>query len=344
MPRRPTREAAPRRSAAAQPSPWNPRTLHELLARLRERIRTLRYSRRTEKCYLHWVRDYLRFHRHRNPIGLGQGAVARYLTHLAVGRRVSPSTQNQALSALLFLYRQILGRDFGWLDEVVRAKPRQRLPVVLSRDEVRRVLAQLTGPRWLMVKLLYGTGMRVSECLALRVKDVDLDQRRIVVRAGKGDKDRYTVLPRSLVDPLSTQLGQVRIRHARDLRRGAGWVEVPEALSRKYPNAGRDWSWQWLFPATRHYRHPPTGQLRRHHYHESALQRAVRRAALCAGIGKPATCHTLRHSFATHLLEDGYDIRTVQQLLGHRDVSTTMIYTHVLKRGPLGVRSPADRL
>ena len=256
----------------------------------------------------------------------------------------SASTQNQALAALLFLYGEVLGLQLPWLDNLVRVRRPGRLPVVLSRIEVRAVLAHLSGTPRLISCLLCGSGLRLLECARIRVKDVDFEANQMVVRAGKGDRDRVTLLPAIACDPLRLQLERVRRLHDLDLHEGAGWVELPAAIGRKYPNAGRELSWQWVFPATRRYVHPETHQRRRHHLHETVVQRAVRAAVRAAGIAKPATCHTFRHSFATHLLEDGYDIRTVQTLLGHRDVRTTMIYTHVLNRGPGAVRSPADRL
>lgn len=259
-------------------------------------------------------------------------------------RDVSASTQNQALSALLFLYRDVLELDLPGLDGLVRAQRPARLPVVLSRDEVRAVLRALDGAPQRMTALLYGAGLRVLECCQLRVKDIDFDRHQIIVREGKGDKDRVALLPVGLRAALRAQLEQARVQHEADRARGAGWVELPKAFGHKAPQEGRSWPWQWVFPATRTYTHPESGQVRRHHLHETVLQRAVREAVKAAGIPKRATCHTLRHSFATHLLEDGTDIRTLQTLLGHADVSTTMIYTHVLDRGPLGVRSPVDRL
>ena len=255
---------------------------------------------------------------------------------------MSASTQNQALAALLFLYRVVLGIELKWLDEMVRAKRPQRLPVVLTRREVRALLERLRGTTWLMASLLYGSGLRLLECARLRVKDVDFERGEILVRDGKGRKDRVTMLPASVKAPLRVHLAQVRQMHADDLRHGLGAVELPDALALKYSNASREWGWQWVFPASRHYVVAATGERRRHHLHETVLQRAVKQAAQEAGIAKPASCHTLRHSFATHLLEAGQDIRTIQELLGHRDVSTTMIYTHVLNRGGLGVRSPLD--
>jgi integron integrase len=315
-----------------------------LLDAVREGLRARHYSRRTEKAYVAWIRRYIVFHGKRHPRDMGAAEVTRFLNALAVEGRVSASTQNQALGALLFLYRTVLGVDLPWLDDLVRARRPRRLPIVLSRTEVRAVIAQLTGTRQLMACLLYGGGMRLLECVRLRVKDVDFAANQVVVRAGKGNQDRLTVLPRTVHEPLRRQLERVHCLHAHDVAHGAGWVELPEALGRKYPTAGRELAWQWVFPATRLYRDPETGQRRRHHLHETVLQRAVRQAVRAAGITKPATCHTFRHSFATHLLEAGYDIRTVQELLGHRDVATTMIYTHVLNRGPGAVRSPADLL
>jgi len=315
-----------------------------LLDRMRERLSLRRYSRRTSKAYVGWARRFIVFHAMRHPDAMGEPEVARYLSHLASARRCSASTQNQALNALLFLYREVLGRELLRIDGVTRAKAPRRLPVVLSAQEVDAVLRNLDGMSRLMARLLYGTGMRLLECARLRVKDVDLQRHLIVVRNGKGDKDRVTLLPSTLHEDLRAQLERVARLHERDLASDAGWVELPHALDRKYPNAGRALPWQWVFPATRTYRDRVTGQVRRHHYHESALQRAFRAAVLRSRIGKPASCHTLRHSFATHLLEAGYDIRTVQELLGHRDVSTTQIYTHVLNRGPNSVISPLDTM
>jgi integron integrase len=275
---------------------------------------------------------------------MGAAEVTSFLTSLAVRDKVAASTQNQALSALLFLYREVLGVELPWLDDVVRAKRPQYLPVVLTRDEVRAVLQRLEGVPRLMAILLYGAGLRLLECCRLRVKDVDFATNQIVIRDGKGRKDRVTMLPAAVKATLIAHVERVRAQHQADLRQGAGWVELPSALARKYPNAGREWGWQWVFPATRIYKEGLTGQRRRHHLHESVLQRAVKDAVRAVGIAKPATCHTFRHSFATHLLEESHDIRTVQELLGHQDVRTTMIYTHVLNRGPAGVRSPADRM
>jgi integron integrase len=290
------------------------------------------------------MRRYIFFHGKRHPAEMGAPEITRFLTSLAVDGKVAASTQNQALSALLFLYREVLEVDLPWLDDIVRAKRPQRLPVVLTRDEVRAILRRLEGTPRLMAYLLYGAGLRLLECCRLRVQDVDFRSNQIVVRGGKGDKDRVTMLPAAVKTDLARHLEGVREQHRSDLECDAGWVELPTALGRKYPNAGREWVWQWVFPATRMYVDRLTGQRRRHHLHESVLQRAVKHAVWRAGLSKRAGPHTLRHSFATHLLEDGHDIRTVQELLGHRDVTTTQIYTHVLNRGPAGVRSPADRL
>jgi integron integrase len=301
-------------------------------------------SRRTEESYVAWIRRYIFFHGKRHPAEMGGPEVTRFLTSLAVDGKVAASTQNQALCALLFLYREVLEVDLPWLDGVVRARRPQRLPVVLTRDEVRAVLQRVEGTPRLMAYLLYGAGLRLLECCRLRVQEVDFASNQIVVRGGKGDKDRLTMLPAAVKVDLARHLEFVREQHRRDLQHGAGWVELPTALARKYPNAGREWAWQWIFPATRIYVDRVTGQRRRHHLHESVLQRAVKDAVLRAGIAKRGSPHTLRHSFATHLLEDRHDIRTVQELLGHHDVRTTMIYTHVLNRGPAAVQSPADRM
>ena len=315
-----------------------------LLDRAREALRVRHYSRRTEEAYVAWIRRYIFFHGKRHPAELGGPDVTRFLSALAVEGHVAASTQNQALSALLFLYRDVLGVELPWLDDIVRAKRPERLPIVLSRDEVRALIHRLDGAPRLMACLLYGAGLRVMECCRLRVQDVDFGSNQIVVRGGKGDKDRTTMLPTMAKADLAGHLAAVRAQHQRDLATGAGWVELPTALARKYAHGGRQWVWQWVFPATRTYLDRETGQRRRHHLHETVLQRELKGAATGAGIAKRASPHTLRHSFATHLLEDGQDIRTVQELLGHRDVSTTMIYTHVLNRGPAGVRSPADRM
>lgn len=315
-----------------------------LLDQLRGAIRVRGYSPRTERAYVAWVRRFILFHNKTHPTDLGAAEVTSFLTHLAVDRRVAASTQNQALAAIVFLYRHVLDLQLPWLDNIVRAKRPRRLPVVLTRLEVQAVLRQLRGTQRLQAGLLYGAGLRVQECLRLRVCDIDLQRHCMTIRSGKGNKDRTTVVPKSLVKPLRAQVAVVEKIHATDVERGAGWVEMPNALSEKYPNAGRTLVWQWLFPAKRMYLHVGSGERRRHHYHASGLQRAMARAVLRSGITKRATCHTFRHSFATHLLEDGYDIRTVQELLGHSDLNTTMIYTHVLNEGAGAVRSPMDRL
>jgi integron integrase len=314
-----------------------------LLGRIREAIRTLHYSRRTEKAYVGWAGRFLcGLPRDLPPHDAGVGHVRRFLSDLALAS-CSASTQNQAFSAVLFLFREVMRKELAGLDEVVRAKRPGRLPTVLSRSEVTAILSRLRGTHWLMASLMYGAGLRLLDCCRLRVKDVDFARRELTVRDGKGAKDRVTVLPASLVDALRAQIERARRLHERDLAQGAGSVSLPDALDRKNPAAARLWAWQWVFPAQRQHLHGPTGQFRRHYLHESVVQRAFAAAVRSSGIPKKATCHTLRHSFATHLLEDGYDIRTIQELLGHSDVSTTMIYTHVLNRGGLGVRSPLDR-
>lgn len=315
-----------------------------LLDLVHEAIRRRFFSRRTEEAYRYWIRRFVFFSGKRHPAALGEPEVTAFLNHLAGERNVAASTQNQALSALLFLYKEVFGRELGWLDGLKRPIRPPRLPVVLTRAEVERLLAQLVGTRWLVASLLYGAGLRVMECLRLRVKDVELSYRQILVRDGKGEKDRVTMLPEKLVEPLRAHLERVRLLHARDLREGYGEVHLPYALSRKYPRAGREWHWQYVFPSKNRSADPDDGVVRRHHLDESVPQRGVKEAVRAAGIAKHAGCHTLGHSFATHLLEAGYDIRTVQELLGHSDVSTTMIYTHVLDKGGRGVKSPLDRL
>jgi integron integrase len=313
-----------------------------LLEQLRQQLRVRHYSPRTEEAYEAWVRRFIQFHGMRHPSGLGPEAVSSFLTHLATAARVAASTQNQALAALLFLYAHVLGQPLEQRATFVRAKRPQRLPVVLSPAEVDRVFAQLQGMKRLMAELLYGSGLRLSECVSLRIKDLSFERGELVVRDGKGNKDRITVLPRVIDPRLREHLGKVKLVHETDVATGAGWVELPTALQQKYPNAGHEWPWQWVFPATRRYRYAATGQVRRHHFHETALQRAVHSAVLAARLDHRASSHSLRHSFATRLLELGYDIRTIQELLGHRSVATTMVYTHVLNRGGLGVRSPLD--
>ncbi|WP_155952126.1 integron integrase [Pseudoxanthomonas suwonensis] len=314
-----------------------------LLEQVQGRLRLKHYSLRTEQAYLYWIRRYIRVYLPRHPRELDGAAVEAFLTRLATRDHVAASTQNQALSALLFLYREVLGVDLPWMENVVRARRPQRLPVVLSRAQVGQLLGLLAGREALMAGLLYGSGLRLMECVRLRVKDVDLARNELTVRNGKGGKDRMTVLPAALREPLARQLAGVRQLHARDLAAGLGRVHLPHALARKYPNAAAEPGWQYVFPATRISVDPRDGVRRRHHIDEKVLQAAVRRAALEAGFERPVTPHTLRHCFATHLLEAGADIRTVQELLGHKDVATTQIYTHVLNRGAHGVVSPLDR-
>jgi integron integrase len=314
----------------------------KLLDRMRDVIRMKHYSWRTEHSYCDWVERFIRFHQMRHPSEMSETEVAAFLTHLARDGKVAASTQNQALSALLFLYKEVLKQDIGWLEGVERAKTPKRLPVVLTRDEVHKVFAHLHGTPRLMAGLLYGSGLRLMECVRLRIKDVDFGYARITVRDGKGAKDRLTMLPVNLAAPLTRHLEKVKVQHEQDLEDGFGEVYLPDALERKYRGAARSWIWQFVFPSSRIAADPRTGVFRRHHVDENVLQVAVKRAVGESGVNKPASCHTLRHSFATHLLENGYDIRTVQELLGHKDVSTTMIYTHVLNKPGIGVKSPLD--
>ena len=315
----------------------------KLLDQVRQQIRLRNYSIRTERVYAEWIKRFIRFHAYRHPAEMGAAEIEAYLTHLAVKRDVSASTQNQALAALLFLYKQVLKQDLPWLDNVVRAKRPQHMPVVLTRDEVQRVLARLSGVPWLVASLLYGAGLRLTEALRLRVKDVEFARREILVRDGKGQKDRVTVLPGTVIAVLQEHLLKVKRLHERDLAEGFGRANLPYALARKYPNAAAEWGWQFVFPSVNRSEDPRGAGTFRHHIHEKTIQRHMREAVRQAGIIKPATPHTLRHCFATHLLEAGQDIRTVQELLGHADVKTTMIYTHVLNRGGLAVLSPLDR-
>jgi len=315
-----------------------------LLDQMREALRVRHYSLRTEQAYIHWTKRFIYFHGKQHPRELGPKEVQAFLTSLAVDGRVSASTQGQALAALLFLYKQVLEIELPWLDEVVRAKRPQRIPTVLTPDEVARVLACLEGTHALMANLLYGTGMRLMECLRLRVKDMDFSRREITIREGKGNKDRRTMVPVSLIPALAEQLDAVREIWRNDRAVELPGVQLPDALERKKPEEGKTIAWFWFFPGREISTDPRSGVRRRHHAHEQGIQRAIKRAVLAAGITKPASTHTLRHSFATHLLESGQDIRTVQELLGHSDVKTTMIYTHVLNRGPMGVVSPLDRL
>ena len=316
----------------------------KLLEQVCEAIRVRHYSLRTEETYLRWIKRFILFHGKRHPREMGGPEVQQFLSHLAVEGHVAASTQSQALSAIVFLYQQVLKQNLGSIDDVVRAKQPHRVPVVLTQGEVGAVLGHLSGTSWIMATLLYGAGLRLMECLRLRVKDVDFTYNQIVVRDGKGHKDRVTMLPQQVKVPIQRHLDDVKKLHEQDLQAGAGHVYLPYALERKYPSASREWAWQYVFPAAHPSRDPRTGIIRRHHIHKLVLQRAVQTAVRKAEIPKAASCHTLRHAFATHLLEAGYDIRTVQELLGHKDVRTTMIYTHVLNRGGLGVKSPADLL
>ena len=314
----------------------------KLLDRMRAEIRVRHYSLRTEESYVDWARRFILFHNKRHPKDMGAEEVRDFLSHLVLERNVSAATQNQAKSALLFLYRGVLGVELPWLDEVVAAKAPKRLPVVLTQTETRQLLNAMSGSMSIVASLLYGTGMRLLEGLRLRVKDVEFVRREIIVREGKGNKDRVTVLPENLILPLQAHLQKVKALHERDLAAGFGQVYLPNALAQKYPKAGKTWAWQFVFPSTVRSVDPRTGIERRHHVYEASVQRAVREAAKLAEIHKPVTPHVLRHSFATHLLQAGYDIRTVQELLGHKDLQTTMIYTHVLNKGGRGVKSPLD--
>lgn len=314
----------------------------KLLDRVRDAIRVKHYSYRTEQTYMDWIERYIRFHGLRHPAEMNAPEIQAFLTHLAVERNVSPSTQNQALSALLFLYRHVLNLELTDRIDVVRAKKEKHLPTVLTKEEVRQVIARMSGLQQLMAQLLYGSGMRLMECMRLRIKDIEFAQQQIIVRDTKGNEDRVTMLPQRIVAPLKAHLVEVKKMHELALANGYGTVEMPYALARKYPNAEREWMWQYVFPAQKPSVDPRSGIIRRHHLDESVLQKAVRRAAQQTNINKHVTPHIFRHCFATHLLEAGYDIRTVQELLGHKDVKTTQIYTHVLNKGPMGVRSPLD--
>lgn len=314
-----------------------------LLDQVREKLRLKHYSLRTEQAYVDWIKRYILFHGKRHPLEMGAKEVEAFLTYLAVKRNVSASTQNQAKFALLYLYREVLEIELPWLDKVTQANAPKRLPVVLTVSEVQSVLAELSGTHALIASLLYGGGLRLMEAVRLRVKDVDFERHEIVVREGKGFKDRVTMLPEVAVTRLKVHLAKIKLVHEEDLAQGFGEVYLPFALEKKYPNAAREWGWQYVFPSRQLSVDPRSGKTRRHHLDEKGIQRAMKQAVLDAGITKPATPHTLRHSFATHLLQSGYDIRTVQELLGHSDVSTTMIYTHVLNRGGKGVVSPLDQ-
>jgi integron integrase len=314
----------------------------KLLDHVRDAIRLKHYSLHTEQSYVTWIKRYIFFHDKRHPKDMGGAEIEAFLTHLAVQQKVAASTQNQALSALLFLYRDVLRQPLDLPIDAIRARKPKRLPTVLTKEEALKVLEYVSGPQALMARLLYGAGLRLMECLRLRVKDIDFAQHQIVVRDGKGMNDRVTMLPGSLIFPLQQHFARAKRLHAQDLAKGYGSVYLPFALERKYPRAGRLWIWQYVFPSNRLSRDPRTGTIRRHHASERGLQRVISQAGRSVGLTKRVSCHTFRHSFATHLLQQGYDIRTVQELLGHKDVKTTMIYTHVLNRGKLAVRSPLD--
>jgi integron integrase len=320
------------------------RTQPKLLDQVRDKIRKKHYSIRTEEAYLDWNRRFILFHNKKHPREMGAPEVERFLSYLAVKKHVSSSTQNQALSAILFLYKEVLEVELPWLKNVTRAKKSERLPVVFSRAEINLIMAHLSGTHWLMAHILYGAGLRLMECVRLRVKDIDFDYQQISVRCGKGKKDRVTMLPQVVKSPLNRHLQKMKIIHDQDLAEGFGDVYLPYALERKYPAANKEWGWQYVFPSRKRSKDPRSEKIRRHHVDEKSLQRALKRAIRSAKIMKPGSCHALRHSFATHLLESGYDIRTVQELLGHKDIRTTMIYTHVLNKGGQGVVSPADTL
>lgn len=319
-----------------------PKPKPRLLDEVRMVMRLRHMSIRTEEAYVQWIKRFILFHQKRHPREMGETEIRAFLANLAVEQNVAASTQNQAMAAIIFLYQEVLQKELPRLDNIERATKPKRLPVVFSRTEVQALLAHLQGTEYLVASLLYGSGLRLLECLRLRVKDVDFQDNRLIIRDGKGEKDRVTMMPGSLEETLRVQLHEVKLLHESDLREGFGAVYLPYALARKYPQAEKEWCWQYVFPAPRRSVDPRSGQVRRHHLDESKIQKAVKQAVHAAGIDKPGSCHSLRHSFATHLLESGYDIRTVQELLGHADVRTTMIYTHVLNRGGLGVRSPLD--
>ncbi len=314
----------------------------KLLDQVRAAIRTRHYSMKTEEAYVHWIKRFILFHNKRHPKEMGEKEINQFITYLAVKEKVSASTQNQALCAIVFLYKHVLKIELGNLGDITWAKKPVKLPVVFTRDEVTKILNQLSGTNLIMAMLLYGSGMRLSECLQLRVKDIDFQYKQITVRSAKGEKDRVTLLPEYVIEPLKKHLAYVKMLHEKDVKDGFDSVYMPYALERKYPHAGREFGWKFVFPATQISTDPRSGIKRRHHIHESVLQKAVKQAIRKAGIHKHASCHTFRHSFATHLLESGYDIRTVQELLGHKDLNTTMVYTHVLNKGAFGVKSPAD--
>ncbi len=315
----------------------------KLLDQVRASMRTRHYSLQTERTYVSWIKRFIIFHGKRHPNTLSSTHVSAFLSHLATHGKLSSSSQNQALAAILYLYRAVLKTPLPWIDDIERAKRPTHVPVVFSPEEAVRIIAQLSGVKWLMGNLLYGAGLRLSECLCLRVKDLDFNYRQIVVREGKGGKDRYTILPEITIEPLQKHLIKVKAMHEADLRAGVGSVEMPYALERKYPRAASEWLWQYVFPSSRLSRDPRTGRVGRHHLDASFLQKAVKKAIRTAGINKAGGCHSFRHSFATHLLHEGYDLRTIQELMGHKEITTTMIYTHVLQRGGKAVRSPADK-
>ncbi|MBN1474250.1 MAG: integron integrase [Syntrophaceae bacterium] len=316
----------------------------KLLDQLSQAMRSRHYSRKTEATYIHWIKRFIFFHNVRHPKDMAEPEINAFLTNLAVKEHVSASTQNQALCAIIFLYKYVLDRKIGDIGEVIRAKKSVRLPVVMTKSEVKAILENLKDDKWIIAYLMYGAGLRLMECLRLRIQDLDFSKNQIIVRSGKGDKDRITMFPESVKKPLIEHLSKVKKIHESDIANGFGRVLLPDALTRKYPNASKKWCWQWVFPQNTLWHNKKTGEHGRHHIHETIIQKLVKDAVVKAGLVKRATCHTFRHSFATHLLEDGYDIRTVQELLGHKDLKTTMIYTHVLNKGPSAVRSPADSL
>jgi integron integrase len=316
----------------------------KLLDQVQTAIQTRHYSSRTEKTYRNWIKQYVFFHNKRHPLEMGEKEVNQFLSHLATKRKVSASTQNQALSAILFLYKNVLHKELGDFGNVVRAKRSKKIPVVFTIEEVKRILTNLPSEKQLMASLLYGSGLRLTECLRLRVKDVDFDNKQIIVRDGKGEKDRVTLLSEKIIHHLKKHLSDVRKIYNADSKEGIGTTNIPYALERKYPNIAKEWHWAYVFPSTKHASDKQTGELKRHHLNESVLQKSVKRAMRLGKVEKHGGCHTFRHSFATHLLENGYDIRTIQDLLGHKSLQTTMVYTHVMNKGPMGVKSPGDNL
>lgn len=316
----------------------------KLLDRVSNEIQARHYSRKTGKTYRNWIKQFVLFHHKKHPKNLGEKDINKFLSHLATEKHVSASTQNQALSALLFLYKNVLHKELGDFGDVIRAKRSKKIPVVFTKDEVRSILKNLKDEKQLMASLLYGSGLRLTECLRLRVKDVDFDNKQIIVRDGKGEKDRITLLSEKIIPHLKKHLSGIRKIYKADTKEGIGTTNIPYALERKYPNIAKEWHWTYVFPSTKHAADKQTGELKRHHLNESVLQRAVKKAIKLANVEKHGGCHTFRHSFATHLLESGYDIRTIQELLGHKKLETTMVYTHVMNKGPMGVKSPGDTL